>query len=154
MPDVLSTEQRSYCMSRIRGKNTKPELLIRSGLFALGLRFRLHDRKLPGSPDLILAKHHAVIFVHGCLWHKHDCHLFQWPRTNARFWRSKICKNHKKDLDNALRLREAGWRVLTVWECALRGRYSFEENKLIERIARWIRSGRGQLQICGRRLLV
>jgi DNA mismatch endonuclease (patch repair protein) len=147
MADVLSPEQRSYCMSRIRGKNTKPEYMVRRGLFALGFRYRLHKRSLPGCPDLVLAKHHAVIFVHGCLWHRHECALFRWPKTNARFWRKKITKNSSNDAQNLLKLSVAGWRVLTVWECTLRKMNGPKRQKLIGKMAHWLRSGRRRLEI-------
>jgi len=150
MTDVLSRAQRSYCMSRIRGKNTQPERLIRSGLFALGFRFRLHDRKLPGSPDLVLPKYRAAVLIHGCLWHKHNCRLFQWPATNAAFWRSKINKNRRNDLKNVSRLQDAGWRVLTVWECALRGANRLHSDSVIRQIAKWLASGKTCMQICAR----
>ncbi len=147
MPDVLSPTQRSYCMSRIRGKNTRPERLIRRGLFALGFRYRLHRRSLPGCPDLVFPRHQAVIFVHGCLWHKHECDLFKWPKTNAGFWRRKIGRNSKNDKKNIAELNLAGWRVLTVWECALRGRERRKPEQLMRDIARWLMSGRRRCEI-------
>jgi DNA mismatch endonuclease (patch repair protein) len=147
MSDVLSPQQRSYCMSQIRGKDTKPEHLIRKGLFALGFRYRLHQRSLPGCPDLVLPKYKAVIFVHGCLWHRHKCALFQWPRTNAQFWRRKINKNHQNDQRNLVRLQSAGWRVMTIWECAVRGRRRLELPKVLDKISRWLSSQRKQAEI-------
>lgn len=147
MPDVLSPQQRSYCMSRIRGKNTKPEYAIRKGLFALGFRYRLHQRTLPGCPDLVLPKYRAVIFVHGCLWHGHECPVFQWPKTNAAFWRSKIDKNRRNDQKNLLKLESAGWRVMTVWECAVRGRRRLDSSMLMDTIAHWLSSRRKRVEI-------
>lgn len=147
MADVLTARQRSYCMSRIRGKDTKPEHFIRHGLFALGFRYRLHRRDLPGCPDLVFPKHFAVIFVHGCLWHGHECHLFQWPATNADFWRNKIMRNRERDAHAVQQLRSAGWRVLTVWECAIKGRRRMSPTKLIDRIAQWLRSNRVRSEI-------
>ncbi|HYM77076.1 MAG TPA: very short patch repair endonuclease [Candidatus Dormibacteraeota bacterium] len=146
---MLTPTQRSYCMSRIRGKDTKPEYLVRKGLHALGFRYRLHQRNLPGCPDLVLSKHRAVIFVHGCLWHRHKCHLFQWPRTNALFWRRKITKNCENDEKNLLELRSKGWRVMTVWECALRGKRRLEFSDLIQRIVHWLSSPRKRYEIAG-----
>ena len=93
MADVVDRKTRSRMMSGIRGKNTRPELLIRKGLHARGFRFRLHDKRLPGKPDLVLPKYSAVIFVHGCFWHGHDCHLFKWPQSRREFWRKKITRN-------------------------------------------------------------
>src|SRR5258706_10379184 len=140
MKDVLTPSQRSYCMSQIRGKNTKPELAVRQGLFARGFRYRLHVREMPGCPDLVLPKYRAVIFVHGCLWHRHECRLFQWPQTRARFWRAKIMRNAANDKRNISRLRAAGWRVLTVWECSIRRKSAATTESAIARIAGWLRS--------------
>ena len=142
MADVLSPTQRSYCMSQIRSKDTKPEILVRRGLFALGFRFRLHKRNLPGSPDLVFPKYCAVVFVHGCLWHGHACPLFRWPATNASFWYAKIVRNRETDKANVARLREAGWRVFTVWECALRGPGRRDPERLLQMTATWLRSRR------------
>ena len=102
-------------MSGIQGKNTKPELVIRSALHRLGFRFRVHSRDLPGKPDLVLRKHNAVIFVHGCFWHGHDCHLFKWPQTRSEFWRRKIESNIARDRDCLRTLGDAGWRVAVIW---------------------------------------
>jgi DNA mismatch endonuclease (patch repair protein) len=147
MTDVLSRRQRSHCMSRIRGKDTKPERLVRRGLFALGFRYRLHQRRLPGCPDLVLRKYKAVIFVHGCFWHKHECELFQWPKTNSGFWRKKISKNHANDEWHLANLRRAGWRTLVIWECALRGKHRADFPKLIGRVAGWLLSQQRTLKI-------
>ena len=121
MPDVLTIEQRRLNMSRVRGRDTKPEMVIRRGLHARGLRFRLHCKDLPGRPDLVFPKYRAVIFVHGCFWHAHDCPMFRWPQTRKEFWRGKISKNLERDMIALSRLEDQGWRVLTVWECALKG---------------------------------
>ena len=120
--DVLTPEQRRLNMSRIRGQDTRPELLLRRGLHALGLRFRLHARELPGRPDLIFPKYHVAIFVNGCFWHGHSCHLGVIPATRRDFWTAKIGATRLRDQRVAQALAEAGWRVLTIWECALRGR--------------------------------
>ena len=108
-------------MSHIKGRDTKPEMIIRRGLHARGLRFRLHCKELPGRPDLVFPKHRAVIFVHGCFWHAHDCALFKWPQTRKEFWSRKITKNQERDRIALSLLKDQGWRVLTVWECALKG---------------------------------
>ena len=121
MVDVLSERQRQYNMSRIRGRDTKPEMLIRQGLHARGFRFRLHVRELPGRPDLVFRRYGVAAFVNGCFWHGHDCDRFKWPKTREHFWREKIQKNRKRDATSVAALRSQGWRVLTVWECALRG---------------------------------
>src|ERR1700720_3854735 len=147
MADVLSREQRSYCMSRIRGKDTKPEYIIRKGLFALGFRYRLHQRSLPGCPDLVFPRRRAVIFVHGCLWHKHECPLFRWPKTNAEFWRNKITRNSRNDVHNILKLNAEGWRVLVVWECTLRRKRSAPIKGVMGQVARWLLHGSKRREI-------
>jgi len=119
--DPLTPEQRRHNMSRIRDRDTRPELLIRGSLHRLGFRFRLHDRKLPGTPDLVFPKFRTVIFVHGCFWHGHDCRLGVKPKSNADFWDRKIEGNKIRDAQAETRLVELNWRVATVWECALRG---------------------------------
>lgn len=108
-------------MSGIRGKNTKPEILIRTLLHRRGFRFRLHDRELPGKPDIVFPRYHAVIFVHGCFWHGHDCRLFKMPATRERFWQEKITRNRSNDQKASATLLSMGWRVGVVWECAIRG---------------------------------
>jgi DNA mismatch endonuclease (patch repair protein) len=109
-------------MAGIGPKNTRPEMLIRRGLHAMGYRYRLHDRRLPGRPDLVFPGRRAVIFVHGCFWHGHDCGLFRWPGTRPEFWGKKISGNIERDARVRLQLIELGWRVLDIWECTLRGR--------------------------------
>src|SRR4051812_49060866 len=121
MADVVSPEVRSRMMGGIRGKNTKPELLLRRGLHSAGFRFKLHDPVLPGKPDLVLPRRHAVLFAHGCFWHGHGCHLFKWPTTRVDFWRAKISRNQQVDARVDEELKKAGWRRGIVWECALRG---------------------------------
>jgi DNA mismatch endonuclease (patch repair protein) len=150
MADVLSAEQRSYCMSRIRGKDTKPEHAIRRGLFALGFRYRLHRRDLPGCPDLTLPKYRAVIFIHGCFWHGHECPMFKWPSANAEFWHQKITRNRSNDARNLEALRKKGWRALSIWECALRGSGRLDDTALLLRAARWLSSKRRAGVIGGR----
>jgi DNA mismatch endonuclease, patch repair protein len=121
MVDVLTPTQRSFNMSRIRGRDTKPELVLRRGLHARGFRFRLHRRDLPGRPDLIFPSRRAVIFVHGCFWHGHDCPMCRLPATRADFWQAKIEGNRVRDQNAVRALAAIGWRILIVWECALRG---------------------------------
>lgn len=126
-------------MPRIRGKDTKPEILVRRGLHAAGYRFRLHRRDLPGSPDLVLPRHHAVIFMHGCFWHAHaDCKKFRIPRSRAAFWQEKLMGNKERDASNTRALLEMGWRLLVVWECATRQKNT---TKLINDIILWLQSG-------------
>lgn len=119
MTDVVDKKTRSRMMSGIRGKNTKPELIVRRYLHRHGFRYRLHDRKLPGHPDIVLPKYQTVVFVHGCFWHQHDCVRFVWPKTRREFWAEKISGNVQRDQVNAQLLRDMGWQVLVVWECDL-----------------------------------
>ena len=127
-------------MAKIKGRNTKPEVVLRKALFSLGLRYRLHQRHLPGTPDLVFPKYQAVVFIHGCFWHGHGCNLFVVPKTNRAFWMEKIGGNRARDEHAAGALRTLGWRVLTVWECALRGRDRVPLERLAANIARWLRS--------------
>ena len=121
MVDVLTREQRRLNMSRIRGQDTQPELVLRRGLHRRGLRYRLHWKGLPGRPDLVFPASRGVILVHGCFWHLHNCPRFKWPKTRQEFWRAKIERNRERDRAAIENLKEAGWRVQVVWECALRG---------------------------------
>ncbi|MCL6284118.1 very short patch repair endonuclease [Ruegeria sp. 2012CJ41-6] len=120
--DVLTPEQRQKNMKAIRSRGTKPERILGRGLHARGFRYRLNVARLPGSPDLVFAKHSAVIFAHGCFWHGHNCHLFKIPSTRRDFWLAKIKANAARDQRDADALVNLQWRVMTVWECALRGR--------------------------------
>lgn len=122
-------------MSGIRGRNTKPEMLIRSGLHRLGFRFRLHDRRLPGRPDLVFPSRRAVIEVKGCFWHGHDCHLFKWPGSRQEFWRHKITSNIARDRRTLEALFGQGWRVAEVWECQLKGRERKPLNAVLASLA-------------------
>ena len=149
MADVLTPDQRSRVMGRIRGSNTKPELWVRKGLFALGFRYRLNQRQLPGTPDLVLPRYRAVIFVNGCFWHGHNCHLFRTPSTRIDFWQSKIQKNRIRDEKKNAQLRELGWRILIIWECALRGRTRQTPDMVLQSAAAWLRSEQDTLQISG-----
>src|SRR5947208_16643148 len=118
--DVLTREQRSYCMSRIKGRDTTPELEVRRRVHALGFRFRLHRTDLPGRPDIVLPRHRKVIFVHGCFWHRHEaCRPLKVPRNNSDFWRKKFEANLERDRRAQAQLLELGWKVLIVWECEL-----------------------------------
>ena len=121
MADRLNTQQRHHCMSRIRGKNTKPEILVRKGLHARGFRFRLHNKKLPGSPDIVLPKYGVAIMVNGCFWHGHKgCRYATKPKTNIEFWEAKIARNRHRDEVTTAHLEALGWTVITIWECELR----------------------------------
>jgi DNA mismatch endonuclease (patch repair protein) len=135
--------QRSFNMSRIRGRDTKPELLLRRGLHARGFRFRLHRRDLPGRPDLVFPAKHAVVLIHGCFWHGMGMTVrcAGCPATRADFWRTKIEKNRARDRDAATAMRKSGWRVLTVWECALRGPASRSPAMVVSECEQFLQSG-------------
>ena len=120
MTDIFSEEQRSYVMSRVSSKDTKPEKIVRSFLHRSGFRFRLHMVNLPGKPDLVLAKYKTVIFVHGCFWHRHkDCKKATTPQSRKGFWEEKFKRNVIRDKENCQALRRNGWKILVVWECEL-----------------------------------
>ena len=120
MGDNHTPEVRSYNMSRIRSKDTKPEILVRKFLFANGFRYRKNAKELPGCPDIVLSKYRTVIFVQGCFWHMHNCGRFHWPTTNQEYWERKIYRNVESDKINKEQLQALGWKVLTVWECELK----------------------------------
>jgi len=121
MADIHSKETRSFNMSRIKGKDTKPEMLARKFLFSQGFRYRLHDKKLPGKPDIVLPRYRAVIFIHGCFWHGHEeCKYYVVPKTRTEWWLEKINKNTANDEKSVTALQEAGWKVIIIWECKLK----------------------------------
>lgn len=134
-------------MSSIRGKNTKPELVLRKGLHRLGFRFRLHDRRLPGKPDIVLPKYRAVIFAHGCFWHGHHCHLFKWPSTRKEYWQRKIKRNRELDNVHITNLLEQDWRVCIVWECTIKGKYRLPEETVIQACSEWLVSESSYIEI-------
>lgn len=138
MADVVDASKRSLMMGGIRGKDTSPELLIRKSLHRLGYRFRLHDSKLPGKPDMVFPRYRAVIEVQGCFWHGHGCHLFKWPSSREDFWRKKIEGNQQRDARNQKALLGSGWRVLLVWECSIKGRTRLEADEILSRIINWL----------------
>ena len=144
MADKLNTQQRHHCMSRIRGKDTKPELLVRKGLHARGFRFRLQDRNLPGRPDIVLQKYGVAIMVNGCFWHGHKgCRYATKPKSNIEFWEMKIARNKHRDEVTSAHLEALGWTVIVVWECELRGKETAEAR--IQTLAEEIRSS-GELK--------
>ena len=137
MTDIFSTEKRSDIMSKIRSKDTKPEMKLRKALFARGFRYRTNDKRLPGTPDIVLRKYGAVIFVNGCFWHGHqDCKYFVWPRTNKAFWRNKIQRNRELDKININENEKLGWNVIVIWECQLKSGKGEILNQLENRILR------------------
>ena len=143
MVDIVDSETRSRMMAGIRGRNTKPEMLVRRQLHARGFRYRLHVRGLAGRPDIVLPRYRAVVFVNGCFWHAHKgCNLFKIPATRTDFWREKLDANRRRDIGNLLKLQREGWRVATVWECVLRG-----DSPAIEKLADWLKSSDSVIEI-------
>lgn len=138
-------------MAAIKGKDTRPEMAVRKGLHALGFRYRLHDGALPGRPDLVFPKHEAVVFIHGCFWHGHEgCEHFRMPKTRRRFWQEKISGNIERDSRTLETLKSDGWRVMVVWECALRGKGRMPEDKLFSSMQRWLVSKSPFREVTGR----
>jgi DNA mismatch endonuclease (patch repair protein) len=126
MADVHSKETRSFNMSRIRSKDTKPELLVRKFLFSKGFRYRLHDKSLPGKPDMVFPKYKTVIFIHGCFWHGHEgCRYFVVPMTRTEWWLNKINTNKKRDANSEKLLTARGWNVINIWECEIKNPGNF-----------------------------
>jgi DNA mismatch endonuclease (patch repair protein) len=138
MVDVHNAAQRSANMRAIRHKDTNPEMQIRRLLFGQGFRYRLHVKSLPGSPDIVLPKYRVAIFVHGCFWHGHNCHLFKVPATRTEFWMQKIQSNRDRDIRDEAKLLAAGWRILTVWECAIKGKEKRPVNDVVAQATEWI----------------
>ncbi|TRD03926.1 DNA mismatch endonuclease Vsr [Mesorhizobium sp. WSM4303] len=126
-------------MARVRQRHTAPELMLRRELFARGFRFRLHVRELPGTPDIVLSKWSAVVFVNGCFWHRHNCKRFNWPKSNSEFWRRKISRNVERDEKSISALLALGWRVAVVWQCEI-GQKSIDKAQVVDRLDRWLRS--------------
>ncbi|WP_019677524.1 very short patch repair endonuclease [Arsukibacterium perlucidum] len=141
MTDVHTKTIRSKNMAAIKGKNTRPEMIVRKGLYKAGFRYRLHVASLPGKPDLVFPKYKAVIFVQGCFWHQHQCAMFHWPKTRTEWWKQKISSNRAHDEAVQDKLRELGWRVLLVWECALKGKNRAPQPQLTGDITNWLQHG-------------
>lgn len=135
MTDVMNPEQRSRCMAAIKSKNTKPEIIVRKFLFSRGLRYRINNRRLPGSPDIVLKKYKTVVFIDGCFWHGHEgCRYSHLPKSNVKFWKHKIAMNKARDFANGVDLDLAGWRVIRIWECEIK-----TKAKRVERLERLYR---------------
>lgn len=139
MVDVHSPAIRSKNMAAIRSKHTKLEVTIVEGLLSRGFNPILHDKTLPGKPDMVLPEYNAVIFANSCFFHHHNCHLFKWPVSRAEFWKNKINKNKERDQKNYRQLTKDGWWILTVWECAIKGKTRRPVNEVIEKIEFWLR---------------
>ena len=148
MPDSLSPSARSANMAAIHSSNTTPELMLRKALFKRGFRYRIALKRLPGRPDIVLPKYDAVVFVHGCFWHGHDCPKYRLPKSQTSFWAEKVFRNRNRDHDVQERLLEAGWRVATVWECAVRG--PKRENRLaatVQAVEAWLLGSQAELEL-------
>jgi DNA mismatch endonuclease (patch repair protein) len=136
MADNLTAEQRKRNMTAIKSRHTKPEIIVRSIIHRLGFRFRLHDKKLPGKPDIVLKRHKKIILVHGCFWHIHDCKRGNvTPKTNVEYWQNKRFRNVERDKENLKIYKKQGWKVLVIWECQLKGL-----NKLKNRLKRFLKN--------------
>lgn len=149
MTDIVDPATRSRMMSGIRSENTKPEMLVRKALHKIGFRYRLHDSRIPGKPDLVFPKYHAVLFVNGCFWHGHDCPLFRMPETRNEFWKDKIRKNLERDAVVLKRLEDIGWRFGIVWECSLKGKKRIGTEEIVKRIVAWLESDTKEFEIRG-----
>ena len=125
-------------MRAIGNKNTRPELIVRKLLHSHGFRYRLHVKDMPGKPDLVFPRFRAVIFVNGCFWHGHECYLFKMPASRVEFWEKKISDNIKRDHRNKILLSDSGWKVLVVWECAIKGKNKLSQAELLNFISRWL----------------
>lgn len=140
MADVVDPQTRSRMMAGIGARNTSPELHVRSLLHRAGYRFRLHVSGLPGRPDIVLPKYKAIILVNGCFWHAHGCPLFKLPASRRKFWELKLNANRVRDRDNINDLQSLGWRVVVVWECALKGRGRLTDDHIVLRTREWLLS--------------
>lgn len=140
MTDVHTPDIRSKNMRAIRGGDTKPEIILRKKLHKAGFRYRISPKNIPGKPDIYLPKYNAVIFINGCFWHAHGCYLFRVPLTRKEFWRAKLSSNAARDMRNIRLLSAIGYRILVVWECALKGRFKPDQEMLHQKVGEWIRS--------------
>ncbi len=137
----MDKDLRSKMMATVKNKNTAPEMSVRKALFAQGIRYRLHDKTLPGKPDLVFPKYKAVIFIHGCFWHNHDCKHGKLPSTNVDFWKQKLQGNALRDAADIAKLQAKGWRVRVIWSCSLKNKKEFASDKDVNDIVFWLRYG-------------
>jgi DNA mismatch endonuclease (patch repair protein) len=149
LADIVEPSKRSQMMAGIRSRNTRPEIIVRRTLHAMGFRFRLHGRELPGKPDIVMRRWRAVIHVHGCFWHGHDCALFRQPSSRVEFWREKIRRNRARDTQVSLKLDALEWRQLHVWECALKGPERLSPAELCDQLQSWLTQGGDKGEIRG-----
>ena len=150
MADVFSVAKRKEIMASISAKDTMPELLLRKSLHRRGYRYRLHSVNLPGKPDLVFRQFNAIVFVNGCFWHGHDCHLFRMPSTNREYWQNKIDNNRRRDKQNRDLLLNDNWRVLVVWECSMKGKGKLDFDSLISDVECWLIGDVDYLEIRGK----
>ncbi len=150
MTDIVGKNKRSQMMSGIRGKDTRPELIVRRELHRLGFRYRLHSSLLPGKPDIVFPRYKAVILINGCFWHQHDCHLFRWPATRKEFWRKKITGNKARDQRNMKAYQRLGWKALVIWECALKGKRRRPIEEVIRTVTNWLQYDQSMAEISGK----
>jgi DNA mismatch endonuclease, patch repair protein len=151
--DTVDTKTRSKIMASVGQKNTGAEMILRRLLHKAGLRYRLHDRKLPGSPDLVFPRYAAVVFVHGCYWHAHDCYRGTKPKSRQQFWKEKFEANKRRDAMNVKLLTSKGWRVLTIWECALKGKTALPQGALVQQVEKWLREQGPTASIAGNEIV-
>ena len=149
MFDVHPPHVRSKNMAAIKSSDTRLELLIRKSLHKKGYRYTLNNSKLPGKPDIVLPKHNAALFIHGCFWHCHECALFKWPKTKREFWHEKLTKNKKNDAKNQNELNLQGWRIGIIWECSVRGSCRIPQERLVEIIILWLESEQRRFEVQG-----
>lgn len=149
--DTVDAATRSAIMSRVRSTDTKPEMAVRRALHARGYRYSLHSRSLPGRPDIVLTRHQAVVMVHGCFWHGHDCRLYRLPQSRQEYWSAKVERNKARDSDVQKKLKDMGWRCFVVWECAVRRPGGREVEEIAGRFEKWLNGHRQFGQVKGRR---
>jgi DNA mismatch endonuclease, patch repair protein len=152
--DTVDKSTRSYIMSRVGQRNTSPEIILRRELHSLGLRYRLHEKKLPGSPDLVFPRFGGVIFVHGCYWHSHGCYKSTVPQSSRTFWMEKFNANRQRDKRDIDLLLDQGWRVMVVWECALLGKRALPPGEVAVRVRAWLHSAESQGEVSGTEMKV
>ena len=149
MTDRHSPSARSKNMAAVKGKNTSPELKIRKLLHSYGYRFTLNNKHLPGNPDIVMKKHNTVVFIHGCFWHLHNCYKSTLPKTNSSFWKQKLEANKLRDQENIEKLEALGWRIVVIWECALKGKLKVSDDEVINRVSAWLKTSKPLLDIAG-----
>jgi len=145
--DKLTSQKRSENMGRIRSKDTKPELIVRKYLYSKGFRYRLHSRMLPGKPDIVLPKYKAILQINGCFWHYHECKYMRIPLSNSMYWETKLQRNRDRDVVNNKILMEMGWRVLIIWECALKYASASSRIEILKKIESWVTSAQNYDEI-------